>query len=80
MLETSLMLALYPDQVHLDRAIDHPPAKFPPYDVYPPHKEWTPASGTLSSPKASSREKGEILLEVCTRGIVGALRNEFPAA
>ena len=79
-LETSLMLALHPDLVHLERAVDHPPATFPPYDVYPPHKEWTPASGTLSSPKASSREKGEVLLDVCTRGIVGALRSEFPAA
>ena len=79
-LETSLMLALHPNLVHLDRAVDHPPATFPPYDVYPPHKEWTPASGTLSSPKASSLEKGEVLLDVCTRGIVGALRSEFPAA
>lgn len=77
-LETSLMLALHPELVHLDRAADHPPAEFPPYDVYPPRRDRTPPSGTLSSPKASSREKGEILLEVCTRGIVDALRAEFP--
>jgi creatinine amidohydrolase len=79
-LETSLMLALYPHLVHLDRAVDHPPAEFPPYDVYPPRREWTPASGTLSSPKQSSREKGEILLDVCVAGIVRALRDEFPDA
>lgn len=77
-LETSLMLALYPELVHLERAIDHPPAAFPPYDVYPPRPDWTPASGTLSSPKQSSREKGEILLEVCVSAIVRALRAEFP--
>ena len=66
------------DQVHLDRAIDHAPATFPPYDVYPTRPEWTPASGTLSSPRESSREKGEILLDVCVRSIVAALRDEFP--
>lgn len=76
-METSLMLALHPHLVHLDRAIDHPPAAFPPYDVYPVKPEWTPPSGTLSSPKEASREKGEIMLRVCTEGIAEALRNEF---
>jgi len=76
-METSLMMALYPDVVDLGRAVDHPPATFPPYDVYPPKPEWTPASGTLSSPKESSAQKGEILLQVCSDGIVEALRTEF---
>lgn len=76
-LETSLMLALYPHLVQLDRAVDHPPATFPPYDVYPVRPERTPPAGTLSSPKEASAEKGHILLEVCTRGIVAALRAEF---
>jgi creatinine amidohydrolase len=76
-LETSLMLALHPDQVHLDRAIHHEPASFPPYDVYPTKPEWTPASGTLSSPKEASAEKGELLLQVCVDGIVNALKTEF---
>ena len=71
------MLSLYPDLVHLERAIDHPPATFPPYDVYPVKPEWTPASGTLSSPKHASREKGDLMLAVCTEGIVKALRDEF---
>ncbi len=76
-LETSLMLALHPALVRLDRAVDVAPATFPPYDVYPVRREWTPAPGTLSSPKEASAEKGEILLDVCTRGIVDALRTEF---
>lgn len=76
-LETSLMMALYPDLVQLNRAVDHPPAEFPPYDVYPVKAEWTPPSGTLSSPRNASREKGEILLSVCTEGIANALRTEF---
>lgn len=76
-LETSLMLKLYPDLVRLQDAIDHPPATFPPYDVYPVKPEWTPPSGTLSSPKEATLEKGELLLDVCTKGIVGALKTEF---
>lgn len=79
-LETSLMLALHPDLVEIERAIDHEPARFPPYDVYPVNPSWTPPSGTLSSPREASREKGEILLEVCTSGIVTALRAEFAIA
>lgn len=76
-LETSLMLALYPDLVSLDCAVDHPPAVFPPYDVYPVRPERTPPSGTLSSPREASAEKGEILLQVCSDGIRAALRREF---
>ncbi|MCO4840098.1 MAG: creatininase [Rhodobacteraceae bacterium] len=76
-LETSLMLALYPDLVSLSDAIDVEPAEFPPYDVYPVKPEWTPPSGTLSSPKEASVGKGQILLDVCSKGIVSALRTEF---
>jgi creatinine amidohydrolase len=79
-METSLMLALHPELVELDRAVDHPPATFPPYDVYPVRPERTPASGTLSSPRAASKEKGEIMLKVCVDGIVRALETEFRAA
>ena len=61
----------------MDKAVDHPPAAFPPYDVYPVNPDWVPVSGTLSSPKNASREKGDILLEVCTNGIVDALTKEF---
>ncbi|MEH6471675.1 MAG: creatininase [Halopseudomonas sp.] len=76
-LETSLMLALYPDLVQMERAVIHPPATFPPYDVYPVNPDWIPASGTLSSPEQASKEKGEILLDVCTKGIIEALKVEF---
>ena len=76
-LETSLMLRLHPDLVSLQHAVEHAPATFPPYDVYPAKPEWTPASGTLSSPKDATAEKGDILLDVCTKGIVEALTTEF---
>ena len=76
-LETSLMLRLHPDLVSLEDSVEHAPASFPPYDVYPAKPDWTPASGTLSSPKDATAEKGDILLEVCTTGIVRALQVEF---
>ncbi|WP_028631177.1 creatininase [Metapseudomonas resinovorans] len=76
--ETSLMLALYPDLVDLDRVVDHPPATFPPYDVFPVDPARTPAPGTLSSARTASREKGELILEVCVQGIADAIREEFP--
>lgn len=76
-LETSLMLVLHPELVNLDAAIDHPPATFPPYDVYPAPQDWVHSSGTLSSPRHAFHEKGEILLDVCMREIVDALRREL---
>lgn len=75
--ETSLMLALRPDQVHLDKVEDHPPAQFPPYDVFPVIPERTPAPGTLSSAKEATAEKGQSILKVCVDGITAAIRHEF---
>ncbi|SDI61507.1 creatininase [Pseudomonas panipatensis] len=75
--ETSLMLALYPQLVDMDKVVDHPPAKFPPYDVFPVIAERTPACGTLSSAKDASREKGELILQVCTEGIAAAIQEAF---
>ena len=75
--ETSLMLHLYPHLVDLGRAVQHPPAKFPVYDMFPPHKEWTPAPGTLSSPQGSTAEKGELILKTCVDGIVAVVKKEF---
>jgi creatinine amidohydrolase len=75
--ETSLMLALYPELVDMTRVVDHPPASFPPYDVFPIVPQRTPASGTLSSARGASREKGELILDVCVAGIAAAVQEEF---
>ncbi|MNC76931.1 Creatinine amidohydrolase [compost metagenome] len=61
----------------LDKVVDHPPATFPPYDVFPIIPERTPACGTLSSAKTASREKGELILEVCVAGIADVIGKEF---
>ncbi|HXH04485.1 MAG TPA: creatininase [Candidatus Competibacteraceae bacterium] len=75
--ETSLMLALYPHLVDMGRVVPHPPARFPPYDVYPVVPQRTPAPGTLSSAEKASAEKGQLILEVCVEGISRAVREEF---
>ena len=64
-METSLMLLFYPDLVDMDR-IDPAlytglPAELPNYDVLPIVADYTPPSGCLSHPGASTREKGIIL-------------------
>jgi creatinine amidohydrolase len=75
--ETSIMLALHPHLVDMSKVVDQPVAKFPPYDFFPVKPEWTPASGTLSSPKAATAQKGELLLRVCVAGITQELRRAF---
>lgn len=76
-METSLMMKLFPEHVDIERVQDLPPADLPPYDVFPVRPEITPASGCLSSAKESSVEKGEILLEVCVNGISNAIIKTF---
>jgi creatinine amidohydrolase len=82
-METSAMLYLDPDRVHLERLIDHPPANFPPYDVYPVSRENVPAvpsSGALMSAKAATRAKGKLLVEEWVSGIAEAVADEFSIA
>ncbi|CAK7014328.1 MAG: Creatinine amidohydrolase [Paraeggerthella hongkongensis] len=80
-METSLMLLFYPDLVDMskinDPLYDGLPATLPNYDVLPIIADYTPPSGCLSSPAASSREKGIILRDVAVRNMVGAIKREF---
>jgi len=79
-LETSLMLHLFPEMVHLDRVPDHPPATSGSYDVYPPHQHWVPTSGALSSAKGATADKGKLLFNQHTSAIEAILRREFALA
>lgn len=76
-LETSLMLHLHPDLVKMDQVVDHPPATFPPYDLFPPDPAWVPESGTLSSARRASAAHGERLLSICVDGIADSIRGQF---
>ena len=75
--ETSMMMYLRPELVNLDAAVIHPSARFPYYDMFPAHKDWTPEPGTLSSPAGSTAEKGRMILDNCVRGISEAVKKEF---
>lgn len=76
-LETSLMLHLHPEKVHMDRVIDHPPAELTAYDIFPEDPGRTPASGCLSSAKDSTAEKGQLLLDAVRDAVSSALISEL---
>jgi creatinine amidohydrolase len=76
-LETSLMLYCYPDLVDMSQVPDEAPAKFPPYDLFPPNPDWVPPSGNLSPAHGSSREHGELLAEEFVDLVSDSLKAEF---
>lgn len=76
-LETSLMMHYHRDLVRFDRIPDNPAAEAPPYDVWPPRREWVAASGALVSAAGATPEKGAIIAAQYTRDIAAAVRREF---
>ncbi|WP_433876115.1 creatininase [Sinomonas atrocyanea] len=76
-LETSLMLHLYPHLVQLDRVMDLPAAQLPRYDVLPVRPELTPASGCLSSAKSASEAAGQLLLERTSKALAESIAAEL---
>jgi creatinine amidohydrolase len=81
-LETSMMLYLFPHLVTMERVPRDPAAAPPPYDVYPTNTSWIPPSGVLSPATASTAEIGRILAEEFVQLVVRSLQAEFrtPAA
>jgi creatinine amidohydrolase len=76
-METSVMLYLRPDLVKADLIPDHPPAQFPPYDVYPTDTRPIPPDGVLSSAAGASAEKGRVAITQIVNDIAAALEKEF---
>ncbi|MFW8641952.1 creatininase [Rhizobium beringeri] len=76
-LETSLMLAIRPDLVDLDRALHDGPAQFRPYDRFPKPPVEVPPSGVLSMTEGSTVEKGEWLLADCVGRMIDIINEEF---
>lgn len=62
-LETSLMLHLWPELVDMGRAVSHPPADLPRFDRLPVVPGRTPATGCLSAPDGSDAVKGKLLFD-----------------
>lgn len=76
-LETSLLLHLHPELVHLDRAPTHPAVQNPPFDVLPESRASLPRSGVLSSPDTASAENGSLLHEAVVDSIATTLRTRW---
>lgn len=76
-METSVMLHLHPEFVHMDRCPTHGPVFFPPFDVYPFDPKRGTESGALSSAKIATAEKGRMMFEEYVTGISSALNEEF---
>ncbi|EWT07216.1 creatininase [Intrasporangium chromatireducens Q5-1] len=76
-LETSLMLHLYPELVRLDRVMDLPAAQLPRYDTLPVRADLTPASGCLSSAVAASEQAGRLLLERTSAALAASIGPEL---
>lgn len=76
-LETALMMRLFPHLVNADAMVDHPAADLPRFDRLPVVPERTPKAGCLSSPRGASREKGEWLFSAATSAIAADLLQEL---
>lgn len=75
-IETSMMLHLYPELVRLSLIPNEPSAQFPPYETYPAHTQWVPASGVLSSARGATLEKGVLITDEVVGRIAAAVRTE----
>ncbi len=76
-LETSLMMHYYSNLVRYDLVPDNAPAEAPPYDTWPPRREWVAPEGSLISAKGASSEKGALMAAQYRRDIGTAIRREF---
>jgi creatinine amidohydrolase len=76
-LETSLLLHLRPELVHMERAVSHPPAAPFRFDRLPVVAERTPDTGCLSAPDGASAEKGELLFTQTVGDLADELRAEL---
>src|SRR5262245_39278239 len=76
-LETALMLHLFPDRVDMGQVPNDPPAAPPPYDVYPTDTSWIPPTGVLSPAKNATAAIGRLLTEECVELVVRSLEAAF---
>ena len=76
LLETSMMLALRPDLVRVDRIPKDDSGVFPPHDLYPQAGLGVPESGVLAPASGASADKGRRLIEGVVGAMVEALRRE----
>lgn len=76
-LETSLMLHLYPAKVMFDRAVDDAARRHPSYDVVPTPDDFVPASGVLWKATLASAHKGAVVWPEIVAGLDRSIRTEL---
>ena len=76
-METSMMLALRPDLVCMDRVVDDEARRHPSWDVVPAPQDFVPESGVLWHPSEASEEIGHKFLRATAARLVEAMRAEF---
>lgn len=78
-METSVMLHLFPHLVDMNQVPTHGPAEFHPFDIFPMSKDipGLPESGALVSAASATPEKGELLVGEYVNGIAEALADQF---
>lgn len=67
-METSMMMALRPELVQVDRIVDDQAARRPSWDVIPAPREFIPESGVLWRPSIASAELGRRFLDAAGAG------------
>jgi len=79
LLETSIMLHIHPELVHMDRLPHHEFDRFPPYDIYPPDLSWANETGVLAPVDGASAESGARLMTMVADRIADAVATELGA-
>ncbi|MDQ0391622.1 creatininase [Labrys monachus] len=78
-METSMMLHLRPDLVHMDRLVDHAPSRVPGYELWPYDIEAVPADGVLNTASSATADKGQQFLDAYVSSLSVALTEAFGA-
>jgi creatinine amidohydrolase len=76
LIETSMMLALYPHLVDISAFPEDILADFPGHDTYPQRGNGVPVSGVLAPLSSASAEKGWLLIDSTVEGLVAAFKAE----
>lgn len=76
-METSMMMALRPELVHVDRIVDDEARRHPSWDVVPAPDDFIPRSGVLWHPSEATAEIGWRFVRASVARLIEAMRTEF---
>jgi creatinine amidohydrolase len=76
-IETSMMLALYPELVRRDKIADDAAKRHPPYDMIPAPEDTIPKSGVLYRASLGTADNGRQLYDLAVEALVKAITTEF---